>query len=209
MNASMTITVVAMGLTAFGVAILCYRRRAATCSMHSKLASAAATVVACASLALAMGLAVFSWCCLPHEVPRTAGVGQDPSPSGVDDPSKAKDIVGSDELLQRQIVGVWTDHYQGRRTMTLQNDGTGTIDVELAGAMATLFGERLRFDILWRIENGQLIRDCTGGRPTEKVTLILKAMGSRAEEPVLELTEDHLRTSNPDQTTVYNWQRVR
>ena len=44
------------------------------------------------------------------------------------------------ERLRRLVVGTWEDHYQGKRTMTLQSDGTGTMVVELTGVNAFLMG---------------------------------------------------------------------
>ena len=38
-----------------------------------------------------------------------------------------------DAHARRLVLGVWTDQYQGRRTMTLNEDGTGTMIVELNG----------------------------------------------------------------------------
>ena len=34
-----------------------------------------------------------------------------------------------DEQFRRLVVGTWEDDYQGKRTMTLKDDGTGTMAV--------------------------------------------------------------------------------
>ena len=36
------------------------------------------------------------------------------------------------------VLGTWQDEYQGKRTMTLNEDGTGTMIVELSGWRAAL-----------------------------------------------------------------------
>ncbi len=47
--------------------------------------------------------------------------------------SAAKKEETDQEKQRRKLLGVWQDHYQGKRTMTLNEDGTGTMLVELSG----------------------------------------------------------------------------
>ncbi len=96
------------------------------------------------------------------------------------------------------VVGTWEDDYQGKRTMTLKEDGTGTMIVELSGMQATLFASRLEFDMVWSLENGRLKKHTVGGRPETRVNMILKMMGDRVDEPVLELTPDRLLLLDKD-----------
>ena len=110
--------------------------------------------------------------------------------------------------LRRLVAGTWQDDYQGKRTMTLQPDGTGTMVVELNGFNAFLMGSRLRFDMTWSVEEGRLKKHTVGGEPAQKVQTILKMMGDRVDEPILELTEDRLRLLDGDGKTKYDWRRV-
>jgi hypothetical protein len=115
---------------------------------------------------------------------------------------------GPDERLRRLALGTWEDDYQGKRTMTLRNDGTATMVVELSGAKATLFAARLRFDMVWSIKDGHMRKQTLGGEPPRKVQLILKMMGDVVEEKILELGEDTLVLLDEDGKTRYRWRRV-
>ena len=114
-----------------------------------------------------------------------------------------------DERFRRLAVGTWEDDYQGERTMTLKDDGTGTMVVDLEGVKATLFASRLRFDMKWSVENGRLKKRTIGGEPSLRVQFILNTMGDRVDEPILELTEARLLLLDKDGETKYDWRRVR
>ena len=58
------------------------------------------------------------------------------------------------------LLGVWQDDYQGKRTMTLNEDGTGTMLVELSGWRASLYALKLRFEMQWRLE-GKVLKKRT------------------------------------------------
>ena len=92
-------------------------------------------------------------------------------------------------------MGTWRDEYQGKRTMTLRDDGTGVMVVELEGLRA-VFASRLRFDMEWSVRDGRLKKRTVGGEPARRVQAILKAMGDRVDEPILELTEKRLLLLN-------------
>ncbi len=123
--------------------------------------------------------------------------------------SDTKETEDQDERFRRMVVGTWEDEYQGKRTMTLKDDGTGTMVVELSGLKATLFATRLQFNMQWAVEGGHLKKQTTGGEPAQQVQLILKTMGDRVDEPILELTDDRLRLLDQDGKTKYDWRRVR
>ena len=93
--------------------------------------------------------------------------------------------------------------------MTLAGDGTGTMVVELEGVEAKLFAPRLRFDMNWSVENRRLKKRTIGGEPALQVRLILKTMGDRVDEPILDLTEDRLLLLDKDGKTKYDWRRLR
>lgn len=112
-----------------------------------------------------------------------------------------------DARLRRLVVGTWADEYKGKRTMTVRPDGTATMVVELEGLNA-LLGSRLRFDMEWAIEDGRLKKRTIGGEPSGRVNLILKAMGDRVDEPILELSEERLLLLDGDGRTRYDWRRV-
>ncbi|MBC8871725.1 MAG: hypothetical protein H8E44_20040 [Planctomycetes bacterium] len=114
-----------------------------------------------------------------------------------------------DKRYSRLVVGTWEDDYQGKRTMTLKKDGTGTMIVELSGVKAALFASRLTFNMKWSVEKGRLKKRTIGGTPTARVQMILKMMGDRVDEPILELTDKRLLLLDKNGKTKYDWRRVR
>ena len=112
-----------------------------------------------------------------------------------------------DEQLRRLATGTWQDEYQGKRTKTLNEDGTGTMVVELDGLRARLFAPRLTFQMVWSIEDGRLKKRTVKGQPAMQVQMILKTMGDRVDERILELTEDRLLLLDKDGKTQYDWKR--
>lgn len=93
--------------------------------------------------------------------------------------------------------------------MTLRKDGTGTMLVVLSGVKASLFAPRLQFEMEWSVEKGRLRKRTLRGTPAFQVQMILKTMGDRVDEPILELTEDRLLLQDKDGKTKYDWRRVR
>jgi hypothetical protein len=114
-----------------------------------------------------------------------------------------------EEKARRLVLGVWQDEYKGKRTMTLNADGTGTMRVELSGAEAFLFAPELLFRMEWSLDGGKLKKKTVGGEPAGKVNLILKTMGDTAEDTILESTEDQLLLLDKDRKTKYDWRRFR
>ena len=120
---------------------------------------------------------------------RTQGHGpENTSGTSLQQPERAE-LQDQDNENRCLVVGTWEDHYEGKRTMTLKEDGTGTMVVELRGLKAALAAPRLRFDMTWTVEGGRLKKQTVGGEPANTVQLILKTMGDRVDEPILELNQ--------------------
>ncbi len=115
----------------------------------------------------------------------------------------------ADERMNRLVVGTGEDDYQGKRTMVLNADGTGSMVVELSGMKAALFASRLEFDMVWALRQGRLEKRTIRGRPERRVNMILKTMGDRVNEEILELDEKRLLLLDQDGSTRYDWRRVR
>jgi len=114
-----------------------------------------------------------------------------------------------DAKTRSMVVGTWHDEYQGKRTMTLKDDGTGTMVVELTGWRALMSAPKLTFNMKWSAKDGRLKKQTLSGEPKAQVNMILKTMGDHVDEPILELTEDHLTLLDGDGKTKYFWKRVR
>ncbi len=124
-------------------------------------------------------------------------------------PKDTQKSTAKDAQQRRLVIGTWEDDYQGKRTMTLKDDGTGTMIVDLKGVKAALFASRLTFNMKWSVEKGRLKKRTIGGTPSGRVQMILKMMGDRVDEPILELTEKRLLLLDKDGKTKYDWRRVR
>src|SRR5689334_11564616 len=61
-----------------------------------------------------------------------------------------------EDQARRKLLGVWHDEYKAKRTMTLNEDGTGTMLVELSGPQAFLMAPKLRFDMKWSFDGKKL-----------------------------------------------------
>jgi len=114
----------------------------------------------------------------------------------------------TDAKLRKLVVGVWRDHYQGKRAMTVNEDGTATMVVELTGVTGALYAKRLEFDMVWSVEGGHLKKRTTGGKPSGRVKAILKMMGDRVDELILELDDKHLLLLDGDGKKKYDWKKV-
>ena len=124
-------------------------------------------------------------------------------------PPPVGDADTPDGKTRRQLLGTWYDNYRGKRTMTLAEDGTGTMVVELSGLDAFLAAPRLHFDMKWSVEGKKLTKQTVGGEPKDKVNMILNTMGDTAMETIVELTADRLLLLDKDGETQYDWRRVK
>lgn len=115
----------------------------------------------------------------------------------------------AEHKARQQVIGTWQDEYQGKRTMTLNADGTGTMLVELKGAAALLYAAKLRFDMTWSLQDKKLIKKTIGGEPASKVNLIINTLGDTAEDTIVEVTEDRLLLLDKDGKTQYDWRRAK
>jgi len=120
----------------------------------------------------------------------------------------ASTLTSDEDARHRKLVlGTWTDNYKGKRTMVLLEDGTGTMHVELSGFNAIL-GSRMRFDMVWSLKGGRLKKRTIGGEPSGRVSLVLKMMGDRVDEPILNLDDKQLLLLDADGKTKYDWRRI-
>lgn len=120
------------------------------------------------------------------------------------EPSGAQD---ANARSRAKIVGEWEDDYQGKRHLTVKEDGTGTMVVELDGIGKKLFAAKLSFDLEWSVADGRIVMKTLGGEPKSKVQLVLKLYGNEADYKILELTEERMLLLDGDGKTRYDWRR--
>lgn len=137
-----------------------------------------------------------------------ATAAAEPSEDGLGGQSTAQVEESKSATQEQRVLGVWRDFYRGERTLTLHEDGTGTMVVKLAGMAKKLFAETLQFDLTWQFEEGRLVMSTVDGRPASKFELIRKLYGDRADYEVLELTVDQMRLRDAGGKTEYDWRRL-
>jgi hypothetical protein len=108
------------------------------------------------------------------------------------------------------MLGVWEDDYQGHRTLSLNGDGTGRMVVELSGAAASLFADRLAFNQQWAFDPDQQLVTMTAidGEPATKVNLVLRIYGREATYKVETVTDKQLILVDQADQKLYEWRRV-
>ena len=138
-----------------------------------------------------------------HEVESTAT-----TPLAIPSPvSKAEPELTPEQRQKKMVQGTWEDLYEGHRLLTIRDDGTASMSIELDGLAATLFAQRLEFDIRWTLEKGRVVMQTTGGRPEKKADLILKVYGNRAEYHVDGVEENRLLLRDVENNTKFEWKR--
>src|SRR5258708_1686172 len=117
------------------------------------------------------------------------------TPADAEDRSDSPDPSGADDSNSRcraKVLGKWEDDYQGKRHLTVNDDGTGTMVVDLDGIGKKLFAARLSFDMEWSVADGHVVMKTLGGEPQSKVQLVLKLYGNEADYKILELTDERM-----------------
>lgn len=113
--------------------------------------------------------------------------------SGSQPESAAKPVPISDETYRKLIVGNWETDRDGRRFLQVFENGTAVMDVTIPSGWSLLFGEKMKFDIVWSIEDGVLTFETTGGEPKAKVDLITGMYGKQRVQKIKILDETTLR----------------
>ncbi len=121
---------------------------------------------------------------------------------------RVRKAVSREDRFRSLVVGTWQDDYQGKRTLTLRNDGSGAMVVELSGLQAMLVAPQLTFNMEWSVADGRLKKRTLNGEPAAHVDMILATMGDTVDEEILELTDERLLLLDQDGKRKYDWRRV-
>jgi hypothetical protein len=117
---------------------------------------------------------------------QSASVASNETPAG-------QPVQTSDETYRKLIVGNWETDRDGRRFLKVFEDGTAVMDVEIPGNWSLLFGKKMKFNIVWSIEDGVLTFETTGGEPKGKVDLITSMYGEKRVQKIERLDETTMR----------------
>lgn len=115
----------------------------------------------------------------------------------------------SDETYRQLIVGTWETDRDGHRHLTVSEDGTAVMKVEIPGNWSLLFGQKMKFDIAWEIKDGVLTFETTGGEPKGKVDLITSMYGKQRVQQIKTLDETTMQLPDEDpESEDHVWTRV-
>ncbi len=109
---------------------------------------------------------------------------------------------------QQAVTGEWTGYYQGQRRLTVREGGKATMVVEPEGLAAYLLAPKVTFEILWKVNQGQLEFEIIGGEPLDKVNVVTKMYGKLRSHKILELKPEQIVLLDEDGVTEYVWNRV-
>ncbi|MDZ4817937.1 MAG: hypothetical protein SGJ20_03085 [Planctomycetota bacterium] len=130
-------------------------------------------------------------------------------PSSVLLPVTTAISVPSDEQHGENVIGVWRDYYEGTRTLTVRDDGTATMIVELEGWKAKMFTPRLQIETTWTINEGRFDRTIVGGKPADKVNFVKNRVGATASDKIVNLSPNRMILVDQDGSTRYDWKRLK
>lgn len=158
------------------------------------------------AIVLASLIGIWSWVLFirPGQVSRADSDGDGSSVAPVF-------VEPSVEEKQRKMVrGSWEDHYQDtHRILTIREDGTATMVVEMDGIAAFLVAPRLEFDIDWTIAAGRVSLKTHRGRPESKAGAILKIHGDHAEYHLDSLDQEKLVLRDVNKNhKIFEWRRL-
>jgi len=122
-------------------------------------------------------------------------------------PSTSKTITATADPRFALATGNWDGFYQGKRTLELRSDLTGTMVSEPEGLAATLLAAKLTFHITWKLEGDQVVFETTRGEPASKVDLITRMYGKQRKHKLLKLADDEMLLLDEDGKTEYRWTR--
>lgn len=123
----------------------------------------------------------------------------------VDQPS-APDL--EQARLSRLLVGQWRQDYFGKRTLTVDADGTASMTILPSSVWAIGFGPEIKLTMFWSVRDGHLDYGISGGVPEDKVQLATKTWGDHWVEKIVALDEQKLDLLSVDGSTHSIWYRV-
>jgi len=95
-----------------------------------------------------------------------------------------------EKVDRSQLVGTWRDTFLGTRTLTLNDDGTARMILDLDFAGRLLYGSRLDFNMTWTVEGATITIDILDGKPAKSAKSAMETWGKRYAY-LLDCVEDH------------------
>lgn len=140
-------------------------------------------------------------CLAPEPLPKKVRVSKpDKTPVESVDPEAAR--------LSKLIVGSWQQEFYGKRTLTVNVDGTAKMTILPSGVFAFGFGPKIDLTMFWSVKDGHLDYGVNGGTPADKVKLAATTWGDHWVEKIVTLDENKLDLLSVDGSSHSIWERV-
>jgi hypothetical protein len=107
------------------------------------------------------------------------------------------------------LLGTWELHDKGLRTITVNPDGTATMDVKIDNIARFIYGRRLSMDLEWTMSDGVLSYSIVGGNPDRTVGRVINNFGRDFQYRIVGIRDDAIELEDvADPGTVYEWASV-
>ncbi|QDU81347.1 hypothetical protein Pla110_30880 [Polystyrenella longa] len=115
----------------------------------------------------------------------------------------------SDVELKEKLQGTWTQNQEMKQTLVLEEDGTGTLTIEVNSLIAAVFGDRIVMQINWSVEKGRAIFTSLSGEPEVAFNYIKENYGTKRDQKIDTLDQDTLvLLDDQDNNSRSQWTRL-
>lgn len=107
-----------------------------------------------------------------------------------------------------QLVGTWQDSFYGKRTLTLNADGTAHMRLDLDFAGRLLYGKHLDFDMRWSLDQSTVSIEILGGHPHRAAQSLMDTWGTEHTYLLDRVECDRVEMRDKNQSTSHVLQRL-
>lgn len=109
----------------------------------------------------------------------------------------------------QKLIGCWKDTFCGQRTLTLKEDGSACmhLDLDLAGRL--LYGKSLDFDMRWSVDGTVITFEILTGRPVDAAKSAMKIWGESFEYRLVLVDGEQLQARDSNDSYLYKMTRVK
>ena len=114
-----------------------------------------------------------------------------------------------DDQLRAMVLGRWRSEFHGTRIVDNRADGTASMDLAFDFVASLWFGDKMKLDLTWAVENGRLSYKIESGTPKPNVDRMTSTYGKEAIYYFQSIGEKRMHlvnVSDPDES--YIWIRV-
>ena len=141
----------------------------------------------------------------------TTGFTLGPKPPASSEPVKAPSVSStlSNEELRAMVLGRWRTESHGTRIVDNRADGTASMDVTFDFIASLVYGEKMKLELNWSVDEGRLRYTIQSGTPQSSFNRMTSNYGSQATYHFKSIGTKRMhlvRVNDPDES--YIWTRV-